>query len=69
MARISKIQRSNNAHKRLQNKYDYIPGNTAEIKYRYHLRVRVRQEKENRILSKKERRGIFNHFVKLVNNK
>lgn len=69
MAKLTKIQRSNNAHKRLQNRYDYMPGNTAEIKYRYHLRVRVRQEMENRILSKKERRGIFSHFAKLVNKK
>ena len=69
MAKLTKIQRSNNAHKRLQNRYDYMPGKTAEIKYRYHLRVRVRQEMENRILSKKERRGIFSHFAKLVNKK
>lgn len=67
MAKFSKLERSNKAHERLQRKFDYMPGNTAEIKYRYHLRVRLRQEKEDRILSKKERRGIFSHFAKLVN--
>ena len=69
MAKLSKLQRSNNAHLRLQHKYNCIVGKSADIKYYYHLRVRELQKDKKRILSNKERRGIFSHVSKLVNKK
>ena len=55
----SRLKRSNAAHKRLQNKYDYLPGKKAEINFRYHLRVSVLQSNSGRVLSRAERSKIY----------
>lgn len=59
MAKISKLTRSQNAHFRLRQKAADMPGKKGDVIYYYHTKVIDSQHDNKRILSKKERRGIF----------
>ena len=59
MARLSKVLRSNDAHNRLMHKYDSDVSVMGATKWYYHKEVGAIQHKRGKILSRKERRGIF----------
>ena len=59
MVKLSKLHRSQNAHIRLRQKAVGMPGKKGDVIYYYHTAVIDRQRDNKRILSKKERRGIF----------
>ena len=64
MAKISKLTRSQNAHMRLRQKAADMPGKRGDLVYTYHGEVIKRQKSAGRVLSKKERRGIFSPLKK-----
>ena len=66
MKKLTKLQRSRNAHVKLRNRAMNTVGKTAKIKEIYHNSVLNQQFTEHRILSKKERKGIFARISKLV---
>ena len=70
MARLTKLERSNFAHKRLCKKHDKIrlssKGRTRDIsfvKMNYHSRVVYTQSKIGRVLSKDEKRKAYNSVI------
>ena len=66
MARLSKLQRSNNAHFDLRRKHADTPGKKGEVLYRYHDNVIKAQKAKKRVLSKSDRRKIFSTVRKRV---
>ena len=66
MARLSKLQRSNNAHFDLRRKHADTPGKKGEVLYRYHDNVLKVQKAKKRVLSKSDRRKIFSTVRKRV---
>ena len=73
MAKLTKLQRSQNAHARLKTKHVYTPGVKGEILMRYHSNVLNVQKAKKRVISKQQRREIFattsNRVVNRVNMK
>lgn len=60
MAIFTKLQRSQNSHLKLQHKYTDFPGLKGDILYRYHRNIIKIQHANKRIISKSERRKVFN---------
>lgn len=62
---ISKFQRSQNAHKRLIDKYDgsqygFFGGSKSDLtKFIYHKNVYLEQDLHKRILSKQQKRDLY----------
>lgn len=59
MARLSKLQRSNNAHLILRHIHAKTPGKKGDVLFRYHDNVFKAQRAKKRVLSKSDRRKIF----------
>ena len=61
MAKLTKLKRSQNAHKRLARKHSRNASHNviAWIKSGYHNQVHKRQEKEKRILTSDEKKRIY----------
>ena len=57
--KLSKYQKSQNAHFRLRQKAADMPGKKGDVFYYYHTEVINRQAGRKSVLAKKERRGIF----------
>ena len=60
MARLTKLERSQKAHSRLFAKYMFTPGNKGHILSRYHDNIWKIQRAKKRVLSKSERREVYN---------
>ena len=70
MAKLTKLQRSNNAHNRLCKKHDKIRMSTkgrdhdiAFVKMNYHSRVAYTQAKIGRVLSKNEKLKAYSTVI------
>ena len=63
MARMSKLQRSQRAHRRLRDKYSQKVGKVARDKVFYHNYCLDRQNRIDRVLTQNERKSIWNSFV------
>ena len=65
MAKLTKLKRSQNAHKRLARKHSRNASHNviAWIKSGYHNQVHKRQEKEKRILTSDEKKRIYSNNV------
>ena len=57
--RLSKLQRSNNAHWRLKQVAADVPGKRGEVLYAYHSEVLKRQSSRRYVISRAERRKLF----------
>ena len=55
----TRLERSNAAHRKLRNNYNFIPGKAADVKFYYHNEVIDRQLKSGRVLSKSERSKVY----------
>ena len=71
MAKLTRLQRSNNAHKRLEKKHDKKrlsskgrERDIAFVKTTYHSRVLYTQKKIGRVLSQKEKRAAYEDIIK-----
>ena len=67
MAKLTKLQRSNNAHRRLYKKYSVLGGRDAQIKEEYHASACLLQEVKKRLLSKAEKRRIYKQATHKIN--
>ena len=67
--KLSRLQRSQNAHFRLRQKAADIPGLRGEILHTYHKTILDEQKQARRILTKKERQGVFRSLSKLLTPK
>ena len=59
MAKLTRFQRSQNAHFDLRMKHADTPGKKGDVLHRYHNNILNIQKAKKRILSKSERRKIF----------
>ena len=62
MAKLTKFQRSQRAHRRLAKKHytrDPVKNFDKFVKSDYHSTIAKRQEKENRIFSQEERKKVY----------
>ena len=66
MAKLTKLQRSQNSHFRLRQKAADIPGKKGEILFTYHNKILQRQKAKGQVLSRTERKlefdSIKSHF-------
>lgn len=69
MARLTRLQRSQNAHSRLRMKHADTPGKKGEVLFTYHNKILQIQKHQNRILSKSERRMEYNSIRSHFNKK
>ncbi len=62
MKKMSRFERSNNAHRRLFNKHIVVFGNLdSEIKANYHTSVLALQRGSQKILSRKEKQVVYKY--------
>ena len=59
MAKLTRFQRSQNAHERLIRKASDIPGIDGKIKSTYHKKIFDRQKAKGSVISKEERKMEF----------
>ena len=59
MSKLTKFQRSQNAHFNLRMKHSNTPGKKGEVLHRYHNNILNMQKAKKRILSKNEKRKVF----------
>ena len=59
MARLTRLQRSQNAHYDLRVKHRDTPGKRGDVLYRYHGNILNMQKAKKRVLTKSERRKVF----------
>ena len=59
MAKLTRFQRSQNAHFNLRMKHAQTPGKKGDVLHRYHNNILNMQKAKKRILSKNERRRVF----------
>ena len=59
MAKLTRFQRSQNAHFNLRMKHAHTPGKKGDVLHRYHNNILNMQKAKKRILSKNERRRVF----------
>ena len=59
MAKLTRFQRSQNAHFNLRMKHANTPGKKGDVLHRYHNNILNMQKAKKRILSKNERRRVF----------
>ena len=59
MKKLTRLQRSQNAHLNLRRKHADTPGVKGEVLYRYHNNILNMQKAKKRILSKNERQRVF----------
>ena len=59
-SRMSRLERSQNAHVRLKRKWGNKPGKGADIKHEYHREVYAEQEYFGKILPIEDRISIYN---------
>lgn len=69
MPRLSRLQRSNNAHFDLRVKAGNLPGKRGDVVYEYHGKMISLQSKANRVFSRKERRDVFSRIEKQMNGR
>ena len=62
MAKMTKLQRSQRAHRRLCNKYNKMSGRLNKDKAFYHDYCHDRQNRIARVLTPGERKAIWNSF-------
>ena len=60
--KLTKLQRSNNAHWKLRQRAADVPGKRGDLLYSYHGEVLRRQSSRKRVLSRSERRGLFSRL-------
>ena len=60
MARLTRLQRSQTAHQRLKKKHVFTPGVKGDILMRYHNNILNIQSAKKRVISKAERREVYN---------
>ena len=60
MAKLTRLQRSQKAHDRLKTKHIYTPGVKGDILIRYHNNILNIQDAKKRVISKAERRAVYN---------
>lgn len=63
-SQMSRLERSQNAHRRLRNKLIHKKGKSAEVKFMYHSEVMDVQKSAGRILPLESRRMIFQSIEK-----
>lgn len=66
MARLTRLQRSQNAHSVLRMKHADTPGKRGDVLYRYHNNVLQMQKAKKRILTKTEKRKVYTTVRKRV---
>ena len=59
MKKLTKLQRSQNAHMKLRSKHSSTPGKIGDVKYRYHTAVLKAQKAKKHVLSKSDRAKIY----------
>ena len=69
MKKLTRLQRSQNAHYDLRRKHTYTPGKKGDVLYRYHDNILNMQKAKKRILSKNERQRVFTTVRKRVYGK
>ena len=60
MAKLTRLERSQKAHSRLKTKHVYTPGIKGDILIRYHNNILNIQSAKKRVISKAERREVYN---------
>ena len=60
MAKLTRLQRSQKAHQRLKTKHVYTPGIKGDILMRYHNNILNIQNAKKRVITKSERRDVYN---------
>ena len=63
MKKYNKFMRSQSSHRRLMKKAQQQHGLDSLVKTNYHSMVHGRQQAEKRILSRNEKKKIYNDFV------
>ena len=69
MAKLTRFQRSQNAHFKLRMKHADTPGRKGDILHKYHDVILNKQKKEKRVVPIKKRRQIFSSILKRNMNK
>ena len=59
MKKLTRLQRSQNAHLNLRRKHADTPGKKGEVLHRYHNNILNMQKAKKRIMSKNERQRVF----------
>lgn len=59
MSKLTKFQRSQNAHFNLRMRHSNTPGKKGEVLHRYHNNILNMQKAKKRILSKNEKQEVF----------
>ena len=59
MAKLTRFERSQNAHFNLRMKHANTPGKKGDVLHRYHNNILNIQKARKRILSKNERQKVF----------
>ena len=69
MAKLSRLQRSQNAHSRLRMKHADTPGKKGEIKYTYHNKILAKQKALGRVMTRSERKMEYDSISSFFNKK
>ena len=69
MARLTKLQRSQNAHFKLRMKHADTPGKKGEIKFTYHNKILARQKALGRVMTRSERKMEYDSISSFFNKK
>lgn len=69
MAKLTRFQRSQNAHFDLRKKHADTPGKRGDVLHRYHNNILNMQKAKKRVLTKNERRKVFATVRKRVYNR
>ena len=69
MAKLTRLQRSQNAHSRLRLKHADTPGKRGEIKYTYHNKILARQKDLGRVMTRQERKMEYDSISSYFNKK
>lgn len=69
MTKLTRLQRSQNAHYDLKRKHADTPGKRGDVLYRYHNNILNIQKAKKRILTKNERRKVYATVRRRVYNR
>lgn len=69
MAKLTRFQRSQNAHFKLRKKHADTPGKKGEIKYTYHNKILARQKALGRVMTRSERKMEYDSIHSFFNKK
>ena len=69
MAKLTRFERSQNAHFNLRMKHADTPGKKGEIKYTYHNKILARQKALGRVMTRRERKMEYDSISSFFNKK